>query len=195
MGLGAGFGMMMPGMIQQSMRSGVSPLRPDTGKPGPVQTTPAAMAAAGAAAGPDFGDLAPVTTDPKAMIRAVAAAAGYTVAESGDAWQVTVPVGPLRKQLVHVDFGRTDDAGHPIVAYWSICGPAAEHNAMTLLEYNTKLLHGAFAVKQLDGARLVVIQANQLAETLDQLEVSRVLSAVAWQADKVEQKLVGDDEN
>ena len=27
------------------------------------------------------------------------------------------------------------------------------------------------------------------------MEVSRVLSAVAWQADKVEQKLVGGDEN
>ena len=65
---------------------------------------------------------------------------------------------------------------------------------MSLLRYNTQILHGAFAVKNIGGAEVVVIQANQLAETLDPLEVSRVLSAVAWQADQVEQKLLGGDE-
>jgi len=57
------------------------------------------------------------------------------------------------------------------------------------------MLHGAFAVKDVGGQPTVVLQANQMAETLDPLEVSRVLSAVAWQADQVEQKLVGGDEN
>jgi len=38
-------------------------------------------------------------------------------------------------------------------------------------------------------------QSNHMAETLDPLEISRTLSAVAWQADQVEQKLVGGDEN
>jgi hypothetical protein len=42
---------------------------------------------------------------------------------------------------------------------------------------------------------MIVLQANLMAETLDPLEVTRVLSAIAWQADKVEQKLVGGDEN
>ena len=45
------------------------------------------------------------------------------------------------------------------------------------------------------GAEMIVLQANLMAETLDPLEVSRVLSAIAWQADKVEQKLVGGDEH
>ncbi len=196
MGLGAGFGMMMPGMIQQSMAAGATPLKPGTGQPAAARTTPAAMAAAGAASGvgPDFADLAPVTTDPKAMIRSVATAADYKIVESGDAWQITVPVGSLRKQSIHVEFGRGDEAGHAIVNYWSICGPAVDRNAMKLLEYNTKMLHGAFAVRQVNGSRLVVIQVNQLAETLDPLDISRVLSAIAWQADKVEQKLGGGDE-
>ena len=90
---------------------------------------------------------------------------------------------------------QTDESGHPFVTYWSICGPAVEKNAMALLRYNTTMLHGAFAVKDVHGAPTLVLQANQLAETLDPLEVSRVLSAIAWQADKVEQKLVGTDEN
>ena len=41
----------------------------------------------------------------------------------------------------------------------------------------------------------VVLLASQMAETLDPLEVSRVLSAIAWQADRVEERLTGGDEN
>ncbi len=81
-----------------------------------------------------------------------------------------------------------------MVSCWSICGPLNEKNAMSLLRYNGKMLHGAFAARNVGGAEMVVIQANQLAETLDPLEISRVLSAVAWQADQVEQKLGGGDE-
>ncbi len=81
-----------------------------------------------------------------------------------------------------------------MVAYWSICGPASPKNAMTLLKYNTQMLHGAFAVRPVGGADMVVLQSNHLAETIDPLEISRVLSALAWQADQVEQKLAGGDE-
>ncbi|MHC4400237.1 MAG: SPFH domain-containing protein [Planctomycetota bacterium] len=214
MGLGAGFGMMMPGMIQQAMAGGKGPLPGGPQPPRPPQppagTTPAgpksgpggaAAAATGAAAGAaaagglDFDDLAPVTKDPKSMVRNVAEAGGYKIAESGDSLEITVAVGSLRKQVVYVDFGKSDDAGHDVVTYWSICGPAMDKHATTLLRYNTKMLHGAFAVKDVNGSPTVVLQANQLAQTLDPLEVSRVLSAIAWQADKVEQKLTGDDEN
>ncbi|MHC4177629.1 MAG: SPFH domain-containing protein [Planctomycetota bacterium] len=199
MGMGAGFGMMMPGMIQQAMAGGghPAPAAPQPAAPSPAAPAAAAAGAAAgaAAAGPDFADLAPVTTDPKSMVRGVAEAAGYKIAETGNTMQITVPIGSLRKQLVTVDFGQTDRSGHSMVGYWSICGPASEKNAMSLLRYNTQILHGAFAAKDVGGAEVVVIQANQLAETLDPLEVSRVLSAVAWQADQVEQKLLGGDEN
>jgi membrane protease subunit (stomatin/prohibitin family) len=192
MGMGAGFGMMMPGLIQQAMAGGgqAVPAAPQAAVPVPG-AKPQVAAVAG---GPDFAALAPVTTDPKAMVRGVAQAAGYKIAESGNTMQITVPIGSLRKQLVTVEFGQTDESGHSLVGYWSICGPVSEKNAMSLLRYNTQLLHGAFAARQVGGAEVVVIQANQLAETLDPLEVSRVLSAVAWQADQVEQKLLGGDE-
>ena len=209
MGMGAGFGMMMPGMIQQAMASGQqTPAAPPAGQPQqpypPAGQPPAAGAvgaAAGAAAGAavgglSFDDLAPPSTrDPKAMVRSVAEGGGYQIAESGGSLQITISVGALRKQVVNVQFGKSDDSGHGVVAYWSICGPAVEKHAMTLLKYNNQMLHGAFAIRDVNGAPTVVLQANQLAETLDPLEVSRVLSAIAWQADKVEQKLVGTDEN
>jgi len=194
MGMGAGFGMMMPGMIQQAMAGGAPAPGVTPQAPQAAAAPAAAGAVAGAAAGPDFGDLAPVTKDPKAMIRSVAEAGGYTINEAGDSLQITVVLGALRKQMVTVEFGKTDDSGHSMVNYWSICGPVTEKNAMALLRHNTKMLHGAFAVREIGGAELVVIQANQLAETLDPLEVSRVLSAVAWQADQVEQKLMTGDQ-
>jgi membrane protease subunit (stomatin/prohibitin family) len=208
MGMGAGFGMMMPGMIQQAMAAqsggaGGAPPMPGTSPPasspaGPAPGVAAAAAAAGAAGsggGLDFGDLAPAVSDPRALVRATAQSAGYTVVESGDAWKVTVPIGALRKQVVEIQFGQKDEEGHAVVTYWSACGPAVEKNAMTLLRYNTGMLHGAFAVREIDGSEMVVLQANQLAETLDALEIGRVLSAIAWQADKVEQKLTGADKN
>ncbi len=204
MGLGAGFGMMMPGMIQQAMHGtatpaatpvpgSVPPLPPAaTGQP---RTSPAGAAAAGLGAGPCFADLAPVTLDPEAMIRNVAEAAGYTVQRQDNLLRLTVPLGELRKQVVYVDFERSDREGHAMVHYWSICGPANPRNALALLRHNTKLLHGAFAFREVAGTEMVVLQTNHLAETIDPLEVSRTLSALAWQADRVEQQLTGEDEH
>ena len=39
------------------------------------------------------------------------------------------------------------------------------------------------------NVEMLVMQANQLAATADPLEITRTITAVAWQADKVEQKL------
>ncbi len=198
--MGAGFGMMMPGMIQQAMQAGAAPSSPGpapaTGITGAPIIAGAAAGAAGAVAGGgmDFGDLAPVAADPKQLVRAAAEANSYAVEEAGNSWLITVPVGALRKQVVHVEFGTKDDQGHEMVNYWSVCGPVSPQNALALLRYNTSILHGAFAVRSVTGAEMVVLQANQLAETLDTLEVSRTLAAIAWQADKAEQKMVGSDE-
>jgi hypothetical protein len=123
----------------------------------------------------------------------VAGAAGWQLQETGDAWQIVVPVGPLRKQTVTVQFGGQDDEGHSLISMTSICGPASERNAMALLRYNTKMVHGAFAVLPTPGGEMIVVQANQLADTADPLTTTRILTAVAWQADKAEEKLGGGD--
>jgi membrane protease subunit (stomatin/prohibitin family) len=192
MGMGAGFGMMMPGMIQQAMSAGQSPVQPNVAPaPGPAATG----AAVGMAASVNFDDLKMVD-DPKALVRGVAQSSGFHLQESGDQWRITVPVGPLRKQIVSVQFGGKDEEGHAVIAYQSNCGPFAEHHALSLLRYNTKLIHGAFAVVDSASGATLVLRANQLADSADPLEVTRVLTAVAWQADRVEQKLLGDgDEN
>ncbi len=199
MGMGAGFGMMLPGMIQHAMAAGGThqPSATPAAPPGPAATAAAVAATKG---GTDFGDLAPSATagqrggDPKALVRAVAQSAGYTITEGGgggDRWDVTVPIGSLRKQIVRVAFDRKDEDGQSIISFASVCGPSSEGNATKLLKYNQNLVHGAFAVIEEGGQDKIAIQANQLAASADPLTISRILSAVAWQADKVEEKLLG----
>ena len=233
MGMGAGFGMMLPGMIQQAMAASAAasapPVVPPAQTPGvaaganpaspavvappnppaatpqaPIVLAPAAtpqvasvLAPAATPGGPqggaDFADLAQTTVDPKQVVRSVAQAAGHTIDESTEPWQITIAVDTLRKQKVYVEFGAPDASGQAMVTYWSICGPVSQQNAVALLRYNTQIAHGAFAIKTIHGVDMVVLQSNQAAGTLDPMAVSRVLSAIAWQADKAEQKLTGGD--
>ena len=104
-----------------------------------------------------------------------------------------MPIGGLRKQIVTVRFDQKDAQGHPIVAYQSSCGPVNEQTALTLLRYNTKMVHGAFAVEKVGETEMVMIQANQLVDMLNVVGVNQVLSAVAWQADQVEETMMGSD--
>jgi membrane protease subunit (stomatin/prohibitin family) len=180
-GLGAGMGMMMPGMIQQAMAGGAQP------------ASPAATQTTAARSGPNFADLAAVTVDPKAMVRGVATAAGYAINESGDRMQLTIPVGPLRKQRVDVEFPAGPQA-EQVVRFWSVCGPATEQNSMALLRFNASLAHGAFAVSKIGDQEMIVLQTNQALAGLNPLEVGRVLAALAWQADQAEQRLTGADQ-
>jgi membrane protease subunit (stomatin/prohibitin family) len=192
MGMGAGFGMMMPGMIREAMAGGgASVAGPSPAQAGGV----AGAAAAGMGGGPNFANLQAATADPKVIVRTVATAGGYKIEESGESMQITIPVGALRKQRVTVEFSQKDADGNAIVNYWSVCGPFLEKNAAALLQYNTTTIHGAFAVKTIADKQMVVLQTNQPADTISALEVSKVLAAIAWQADQVEQKLTGADEN
>jgi len=205
MGMGAGFGMMMPGMIQQAMMPGGTPpaqpgappvVTPPT--PGtPPTSAPATAAAVGAAAGTgmSFDSLSRVSVDPYKLVEQVASASGWEIQKNENVWTVVVPIGTLRKQRLQVEFGGKDADGQDIVRYSSNCGPATPENSMQLLEFNANMVHGAFAVRKSDSGDVVVVQANELVDTMDLLDVTRVMTAIAWQADKVEEKLTGGDEH
>lgn len=206
MGMGAAFGMMMPQMMRDAMNSWQAPSQSTA--PAAPSAPPLAMAVP--VGGPDFAALAPVAVvsapqpaaaspvaappiDPKQVVRQVATSAGWALAEAGDVWHVTVPVGSLRKQRVRVDFVRRDNEGQALIGFASACGPASEANAMNLLRFNAQMAHGAFAVEKTASGDMFVIQANQLAATTDPVQILRVISAVAWQADKAEERLLGND--
>ncbi|HEV2968943.1 MAG TPA: SPFH domain-containing protein [Pirellulales bacterium] len=199
MGMGAGFGMMMPGMIREAMAAGAAqPPQPQAPQAAPPQAAPTIAAATTSAAGgalPNFDDLdLSGSVDPRELVRNVVKAGGYKLDESGDSWQVTVPVGTLRKQVVTITFGQHDESGHPTVNFRSTCGAATEQNAAALLRYNSKLVHGAFAFDKVGDQEMVTLQGSILADTLTGPLISQVLTAIAWQADKVEEKLTGSDQ-
>lgn len=194
MGMGAGFGMMMPAMLQQAMQG-----QPASGGGAGQAPAPAAgqsqqpVPAAAAGGALDFSNLNPTGSDPKGLVRSVVQNSGWALTENGDVWNVVVPIGSLRKQTVVVDFAAKDPDGHALISYSSTCGPASERTAMALLRYNMKMVHGAFALQTTPTGEMIVVQANQLADTADALEVTRLMTAVAWQADKAEETLGGGD--
>jgi len=201
MGMGAGFGMMMPGMMNAAMQGyqqppGATPA-PATGQPHPAAPT-GPNPGSPMVAPLSFDDLqqgtAPSNVSAADIVRAVAQSNNWNLQEDGQDWKVTVPVSALRKQHVHITFGKKDDDGNELVVYHSFCGPASERNAMALLRYNTKMIHGAFAVEPSDAGEMITVRANQLADAVDQLEVTKTLTAIAWQADKVEEKLLGNND-
>ena len=136
-----------------------------------------------------------MVADPKQLVRSVAQSSGWQVTEGDGQWQIVVPVGPLRKQKVNVQFDAKDAEGNSMLAFSSACGPATSQNAMELLKFNTQMVHGAFAVESSPTGDVIVVRANQLTATADPLAVTKVMSAIAWQADKVEEKLSGGDAN
>lgn len=199
MGMGAGYGMMLPGMIRDAMQSGaqVDPnqfQRRDAQAAG-SQGQGTKGQAAGQGSGIDFGSLkqstSAATGDPRQLVRSVAQSAGWQLLEAGDVWHIVVPVGPLRKQTVDVRFDQKDPEGHPLISYSSVCGPSTPDNALQLLKFNAQMVMGAFAIQSTPSGDVVAVCASQLASTSTALDVSRTITAIAWQADKVEEKLVG----
>jgi membrane protease subunit (stomatin/prohibitin family) len=193
MGMGAGYGMMFPGMLQQAAQAAQQ--KAAANPPPAAPATPAPQAPAKASANPNpvmnFSDLAPAVKDPRALVRAVVQSSSWQLTENGDVWTVNVPIGSLRKQNVTITFGTRDAEGQEVIRYASACGPCNPENALLLLKYNTQMVHGAFAVQNTSSGDIVVVQANQLVGTLNTLDVTRLITAIAWQADKVEEKLLG----
>jgi len=198
MGVGAALGMMLPGFVQQAFGAGgaAATSAGAAAAAAPSVRAAGAVPAGSAAAGPGaitLEELAPVRGEPRQLVQSVARAAGWEIDEDDKAWQLTVPLGPLRKQTVSVRFDRVDEQGHALISFTSRCGPATHQNAMTFLRYNAQVVHGGFAIEQTDAGEMIVVQGNQLADTADALEIIRIVTAIAWQADQVEEKLLGSD--
>jgi hypothetical protein len=183
MGMGAGMGMLLPGFLQQAMQSA------------PATAAPATPAQGSSSTPMSFEQLQPTKVNPQDLVRRVAQSNNWTIDDASDVWSITVSIGPLRKQVVRVRFDRQDSEGHAVINYSSACGQATEENAMAFLRYNAQLIHGAFAIESTPTGDMIVMESNQLADTADPLEVTRTVSAIAWQADQVEAKLGGEDQN
>ena len=201
MGMGAGFGMMMPGMIREAMAAGATPLTPrrrrcrsnqrrrsEPRRPAPPPSPPALRCRASTIS---------ISRRPSIrseLVRGVIQAAVTSSKKAATHGKSRCLWARLRKQVVTITFGQHDESGHPVVSFRSTCGAATEQNAQALLRYNSKLVHGAFAFEKVGDREMVTLQGSVFADTLTGPLVSQVLTAIAWQADKVEEKLTGGDQ-
>ena len=124
-----------------------------------------------------------------AMLKRIAHESGYACEPTGAGIRVTVPLGPDRRQRVHVTFTGRDDDGHDIISFLSVCGAFDAKHAEKLMRLNAKLTYGAFAVRTIKGRDYFVVTANQLAGTADLEEIRKLLFEVARRADGIEEKL------
>ncbi|MFH1418214.1 MAG: hypothetical protein ABII12_08025 [Planctomycetota bacterium] len=125
------------------------------------------------------------------LLKRVVSEAGLEYKKTRSGYRVLVPLGGERKQKVHVLFNGHDDDGQDIVSFLSICAPADERQAMTLLRFNRKLTYAAFAVMSIGGEEHFVVTANQLAAAADADELRKQLFEIAKRADAVEERLGG----
>lgn len=106
-------------------------------------------------------------------------------------WKLSIPVSSGRKQTVHVLRGdeAESDESVALVAFLSVCGPVREDLAVRLLEWNSRLVQCAFAIRTIQGQKMIVIGANQPVDTLMLPQVIEALTTIADRGDAVENRI------
>jgi membrane protease subunit (stomatin/prohibitin family) len=174
--MGFGMGMMVPNMLQPQNASGGTASAPVVG---PVQL--------------DFsGARVPNASDLATSIKSAGEKMGWSIQQSDSAnLQIAVPLAASRRQRVYVEMDRKDHDGNAMVGIWSPCGAINPAAALTILRNNDSVVHGAFAMKRVDDGEILVLKSNVLSNLTSASELAKIISAIAWQADEVEQQLSG----
>ena len=73
----------------------------------------------------------------------------------------------------------------------AVCGKASAQNALSLLEWNSRLVDCAFAVRSINGEKMFVVTHNLTAANLKESNLATIARQVAERADEVEKKLSG----
>jgi membrane protease subunit (stomatin/prohibitin family) len=174
--MGFGMGMLVPNMLQPQNASVGTASAPVVG---PVQL--------------DFsGARVPSATDLATSIKSAGEKMGWSIQQSDSAnLQIAVPLAASRRQRVYVEMDRKDHDGNAMVGIWSPCGAINPAAALTILRNNDSVVHGAFAMKRVDDGEILVLKSNVLSNLTSASELAKIISAIAWQADEVEQQLSG----
>ena len=197
--MGFGLGMMLPQILQQqqAMPTPVSPVSPVSPAPAVgVGFAPAPASASTIATAPpqlDFSSAKPASdADLLTAIQRLSQQFGWTLEEiKKNSFSAIVSLASARRQKVYFELDRKDHDGNRVLGIWSTCGTINPSAAMTVLRNNDSVVHGAFAIRRLPEGELLVLRSNLLADLTDAGEIAKIVSAIAWQADQVEQQLSG----
>lgn len=116
------------------------------------------------------------------------------VRQEGTGWLVEVRVSKKRSQRVRIEETQSQDK-RPLMRAETTCGPAAEAVQRWALRTNPNLVHCAFAMR--DGAEgnpaEIVLVGNLPLEDATPVLVKRVVKAVAFYGDWLENKISNED--
>ena len=179
---GFGLGMAIPQILQQQ-----------ASVPSQSITTPNNAVSGPSLAKLDFSGAKPTTPeDLHGQMKNMAQQFGWPIEETDkNCLSVTVQLAAARRQKVFLELDRKDNDGNRVLGIWSTCGTINPAAAMTVLRNNDSVVHGAFAIRRTVDGEVLVLRSNVIADLTDAGEMAKIISAVAWQADQVEQQLSG----
>ena len=186
--LGIGLGMMLPQVLQQQQGVSVTAANalqtPGVGMAAPTNVSPPYL---------DFSAAKPVgSEDLLTQLQRMAQKFGWVLEETDkNVYSAVIPLASARRQKVFLELDRKDSDGNRVLGIWSTCGTINPSAAMTVLRNNDSVVHGAFAIRRTSDGEVLVLRSNLLADLTDAGEMAKIVSAIAWQADQVEQQLSG----
>ena len=116
-------------------------------------------------------------------------ASGYESTPSGHGWRMVVPLPMDRRQAVYAGYAGADAEGRAILALVSVCGPATDRDARSLLKLNARVVEGHFAIKVLLGEEYFVVIHNLAVSDAPAVDPPGLVRRVAETADGLEDKL------
>jgi len=110
----------------------------------------------------------------------------------GDRHLAVVDLADNRRQKVFIETTPASD-GERLLSIYSVCGAVDETHSTDALRLNARIVHGAVAIRELDGRPHFVVINNYPRATVDAEEILQSVLDAALHADALEQRLTGGD--
>jgi hypothetical protein len=120
------------------------------------------------------------------IVRSDIEGAGVTVTETEDGYEIVTRLESGRFQKVFLVQSRDETKGLELIHIFTVCGPANSRVFKWALEANSKLMHGALAIRTLGGKEMLVITDTYQAATVRREQVRDAVFAIAETGDVVE---------
>lgn len=110
----------------------------------------------------------------------------------GERYELSLTFPSSRRQTVCLETGASAD-GQPLLHVYSLCCRACPEFHESALRLNSRMAHGAVAVRDRDGQAWFVVVNSYPRGTVDAKEIRQCVHEVASRADEVERLLTGQD--
>ncbi len=108
----------------------------------------------------------------------------------GTRYVASVELADDRRQHVYIE---ATNGGERLLTIYSVCGPANAEYCGEALRLNASIVHGALAIREIEGTPHFVMLNNYPRATVDAEEIRQSVLDAALHADALERRLTGGD--